>query len=115
MAIKLIYLSILLSMPITLAAQNAIKSDTFIVEPATLTNLGFEWHISGDSNRNAKVEVVYRKSGTTKWEKALPLLRAGGEKVIRKTEFLDYTVPPFFAGSILDLDPDTEYECRFTM
>lgn len=39
----------------------------------------------------------------------------GGERVFRATESLDYTVPPRFAGSILELEPDTEYECRLTM
>jgi hypothetical protein len=96
-------------------AQNAVKSGEFIVEPPTLINLGFEWHITGDSNRNASVEVLYRATGADKWKKALPLLRMGGERVIRKTEFLDYTVPHLFAGSILDLQPGTEYECRFTL
>ena len=96
-------------------AQNAAKSGEFIIEPPTLINLGFEWHISGDSNRNASVQVSYRAAGTDKWKKALPLLRMGDERVIRKTEFLDYTVPHLFAGSILDLQPGTEYECRFVM
>ena len=30
-------------------------------------------------------------------------------------EGLDYTVPDGFAGSILNLQPDTEYECRFVL
>ena len=42
---------------------------------------------------------------------ALPLLRMGGEKIFRAP----YTVPDRFAGSILDLEPDTEYEVRLTM
>ena len=45
----------------------------------------------------------------------MPLFRLGGEKVIRKDLGLDYTVPEMFAGSILDLEPDTEYEARFQM
>lgn len=96
-------------------SQNAVTSGKFVVEPPTLINLGFEWHITGDSNRNAMVEVSYRVAGTNKWKKALPLLRMGDERVIRKTEFLDYTVPHLFAGSILDLQQGTEYECRFTL
>ena len=36
-----------------------------LIEPATLINLGFEWFIQGDSNRNAVVEVSYRKTGAT--------------------------------------------------
>jgi hypothetical protein len=96
-------------------AQNAVTSGEFIVEPATLINLGFEWYITGDSNRNAAVKVSYRAVGTDKWHTGLPMLRMGGERVIRKTEFLDYTVPHQFAGSILDLNEDTEYECRFSL
>ncbi|MEO6675587.1 MAG: hypothetical protein ABIN93_19315, partial [Ginsengibacter sp.] len=99
----------------TLQAQNGIKAGSFILEPATLINLGFEWHITGDSNRNATVQTAYRISGTKKWKEALPLLRIGGERVFRKTENLEYTVPDLFAGSILDLIEDTEYECMFTM
>lgn len=116
MLIKLIRIYFLLFFfPFAAASQDAVKSGNFITEPATLTNLGFEWHISGDENRNAVVQVTYRISGTDKWGQALPLLRAGGEQVFRKTEFLDYSVPHFFAGSILDLSPNTEYECRFIL
>ena len=35
----------------------------------------------------------------------------GGEQIFRAP----YTVPDRFAGSILDLEPDTEYEVRLTM
>ena len=35
----------------------------------------------------------------------------GGERIFRAP----YTVPDRFAGSILDLEPDTEYEVRLTM
>jgi hypothetical protein len=45
----------------------------------------------------------------------MPLFRLGGEKVFRKDLGLDYTAPEMFAGSILDLQPDTEYEARFQM
>src|SRR5436190_15180857 len=89
--------------PYILKAQDGIKAGNFIVEPATLINLGFEWNFTGDANRNATVETTYRISGTKNWKEALPLLRIGGEKVFRKTEYLDYTVPDLFAGSILDL------------
>src|SRR4026209_1451285 len=41
----------------------------------------------------------------------MPLLRMGGERIMRAP----YTVPDRFAGSILDLQPDTEYEVRLTM
>ena len=47
----------------------------FIVDPPTLINLGFEWFIQCDDNRNAAVAVAYRKPGTAQWTTALPLLR----------------------------------------
>ena len=98
-----------------LFGQNGVSAGRFVVEPPTLLNLGFEWEIAGDANRNATVEVRYREAGTTAWKDALPLLRIGGERIFRAAEHLDYTVPNRFAGSILDLKPDTEYECSFTM
>ncbi len=54
--------------------SNAVTTGEFIVEPATIHNLGFEWKISGDDNRNATVAVQYRKQGESNWREALPLL-----------------------------------------
>ena len=96
-------------------SNNAVTAGEFIVEPATIHNLGFEWKISGDDNRNATVAVAYRKAGETTWREAMPLLRIGDEKVWRAREFLEYWTPRMFAGSILDVEEATTYECRFTM
>ncbi len=111
----LLLLMILLSINAEVKSQNAVVPGEFVVEPSTFTNLGFEWYISGDENRNATVSSEYRISGTREWKEAFSLLRIGGESVGREAEHLDYTVPQMFAGSILDLSPGTEYECRFTM
>lgn len=40
-----------------------------------MVSLGFDFRISGDDNRNAKVEVQYRKAGESQWGQALPLMR----------------------------------------
>lgn len=96
-------------------AQDATQAGQFTVEHPTLRNLGFEWALSGDANRNASVKVDFRAVGTSDWREALPLVRIGGERVFRKREHLDYTVPDGFAGSILNVEPDTEYECRFVL
>jgi hypothetical protein len=96
-------------------ATDAVQSGQFRVERPTLLNLGFDWDIAGDDNRNAAVEVEYRQAGTEPWKTALPLLRMGGERVFRVREHLDYVVPNRFAGSVLNLHPDTEYEVRLTM
>jgi len=45
----------------------AVTPGEFIVDPPTLINLGFEWQIKGDDNRNAAVAVSYRKKGETQW------------------------------------------------
>ena len=97
------------------AASDAVTPGSFRVEPPTLLNLGFNWDITGDANRNAAVEVSFREKGTDAWRTALPLLRIGGERIFRAAAYLDYTVPDRFAGSILNLRPETEYECRFTL
>jgi hypothetical protein len=97
------------------AAQTGVTAGKFTVEHPTLLNLGFEWAISGDTNRNATVTVQYRATGEQTWRNALPLVRIGGERVFRQREHLEYTVPDGFAGSILNLKPGTEYECRFQM
>ncbi len=95
--------------------NNAVTASEFIVAPPTLLNLGFEWKIKGDDNRNATVAVQYRKVGEATWHEAQPLLRIGDEKVGRARNFLEYWTPRKFAGSILDLEENTAYECRFTM
>lgn len=96
-------------------AQNATQAGRFHVEHPTLLNLGFEWSITGDANRNATVTVQFRAAGESAWRAALPLLRIGGETVGRDRENLKYIVPDGFAGSILNLQPGTEYECQFTL
>lgn len=108
-------LTLLLATATLLCAQNSTTAGRFYVEHPTLLNLGFEWSISGDDNRNAQVAVQYRRSGESAWRNALPMLRIGGEDVGRNAENLHYTVPHGFAGSILNLQPGTEYECRFTL
>src|ERR1700688_3128644 len=96
----------------------AVTAGEFLVDPPTLINLGFEWAISGDDNRNAKVEVSYRKKGTAEWRKAMPLMRLQREHVYQGRaaagEYIfNVVMPNMFAGSILDLEPGTEYEARF--
>src|ERR1700752_3908643 len=96
-------------------AGNNTAAGKFVVEHPTLLNLGFEWEIRGDANRNAAVAVQFRVVGEPGWREALPLVRIGGENIYRRREHLDYTVPDGFAGSILNLQPGTEYECRFVL
>src|SRR5262247_4480746 len=93
------------------ASPNGVIPGELVIEPPTLINLGFEWFIQGDANRNAAVDVTFRKKGTVAWKPALPLLRLNGERIYAESR-IDLIAPNLFAGSILDLDPDTEYEAR---
>jgi hypothetical protein len=86
-----------------------------MIDHPTLINLGFEWRIEGDENRDARVEVSYRRHGDTQWKIGLPLLRLQGERIYQSQGVFDVVSPNMFAGSILDLEPDTEYEARFVM
>jgi hypothetical protein len=94
---------------------NKVTPGEFIIDHPTLINLGFEWLIQGDGNRDARVDVSYRKRGESQWKVALPLLRLQGERIYQNQGVFDVISPNMFAGSILDLEPDTEYEARFIM
>src|SRR5215469_11453016 len=102
--------------------QNSSVAGDFWTEPATLKSLGFEWRIDGDDNRNATVKVSYRRVGEPRWHRALPLLRLQHESVIGglprdggPNHFFHYVAPDMFAGSILNLEPDTAYEARLEL
>ncbi len=96
-------------------ASNKTTAGEFIIEPPTLICAGFEWMISGDDNRNASVQVLFRKMGKTAWQKGLPLLRIGGEKIYGHEQPWVYTTENMFAGSIFNLDPNSNYECSFQL
>ncbi len=101
--------------------QPSTIAGAFTAEPPTLLSLGFEWKIAGDDNRNARVDVTYRKAGDKQWRQALPMLRlqneyvSGGAPRDGGGHFYNYTAPNMFSGSILNLEPGTDYECRFVL
>ena len=126
-----VMLATVLAMPAW--AENQTTTGKLVIDAPTLTAIGVEWKITGDDNRNAAVEVSFRRKGEQAWRKALPLLRIHHE-VINSHE------PPFrpvdptpanpngerenpwhydtgnmFAGSILNLEPGTAYECHFVL
>src|SRR5437899_7699907 len=95
-------------------AQATTTAGELTVEPPTLLSIGFDWKITGDDNRNASVDVSYKKKGETAWKKGLPLLRLqrewvnGGPPQANDNPQLprfpfDYVVPNMFSGSILNL------------
>jgi len=96
-----------------LEAGDKVVSREFLTEPPTLISLGFEWQIDGDDNRNAAVAVFYRHKLDPSWKQGLPLLRLQNEPTVSGP--MAYTAPNMFAGSLFDLEPGTEYECRFVL
>jgi hypothetical protein len=93
---------------------SAVTPGEFVIEPPTLIHLGFEWHIDGDTNRNARVDVSFRKAGDGAWMEGLALLRLQHERVTQPNVF-NLVSPNMFAGTIFDLEPDTAYEARFVL
>jgi hypothetical protein len=106
-------LSLAASLPTAAMAADRTTAREFVAEPPTLVSLGFEWRIDGDDNRNATVAVFYRKKGEQAWREGPPLLRIGHERINENA--LQYVTPNGFAGSIFDLEPATDYECRFVL
>jgi hypothetical protein len=91
-----------------------------VLEPPTLRSLGVYWIIRGDENRNAKVDVDYRKAGSPEWKQGPPLFRVakgphrdkeGGSKLTEQVPEDSW----LFAGSVVLLDPDTPYELRLRL
>jgi hypothetical protein len=112
-AAAILVLVLLLLPAARVAAADRTTAGELVVEPPTLISLGFEWPIEGDDNRNATVAVSYRKRGEPQWKDGLPLLRIGNERINENA--LQYVTPNGFAGSLFELEPGTEYECRFVV
>ncbi len=79
--------SLFLLLAASAPAQDSTRAGRFTVEHPTLHNLGFEWTIVGDANRNASVAVEFRRAGESEWRQALPLVRIGGERIFRNGVF----------------------------
>ncbi len=110
---------LLMALPLTGFAADSTTAGELIQERPTLICLGFIWQISGDDNGNALCEVRYRKAGTAEWKESLPLYRIGAGRTVNygfgnfgdpAHAKLRYEIPAGLSGSILDLEPGTEYE-----
>ncbi len=115
---------VLLAFQITGQEQEELKArpGQLILERPTLICLGFEWRLSGDDNKNAAVTIEYRRKGNDVWKPHVGLWRTGGGRAnygysLLPKEFKPDLIPlpDAFAGSLLNLQPDTEYEVRLTM
>ena len=81
-------------------------------EPATLHSLGVQWPIKGDDNGNAVVKVSYRKAPDGDWREGFPLFWVHPD---HGPDYLRVPDGRLFAGSIVDLEPETSYQLRFEL
>ena len=64
--------------------SRTVWAGELLIEPPTLINLGFEWLIEGDDNRNAAVAVSYRKTGETRLEAGAAAAAAAGRAHLQR-------------------------------
>ncbi|HEX2113774.1 MAG TPA: right-handed parallel beta-helix repeat-containing protein, partial [Alphaproteobacteria bacterium] len=91
---------------------DGVAPGAIAAEPATPTALGVRWPVVGDRNLNAAIAVAYRKVGEQTWAEGYPLFRTFNDRVSPDNVVQDGHL---FAGSIVDLAPDTEYEVRLSL
>lgn len=91
---------------------DGVTPGAMLAEPATPTSLGVRWPVVGDRNLNATIAVAYRKTGDELWREGYPLFRTFNDRVSPDNTVADGHL---FAGSIVDLTPDTEYEVRLSL
>ena len=87
-----------------------------VLERPTLRCLGAYW-VAPDG-AGARVGVEYRRAGEAAWREGPPMFRVeqGKHELSKHGSRLDVPAgATLFAGSVVDLEPDTEYELRLTL
>jgi len=98
--------------PAVASRDNASQPGEPVAEPATFHSLGVRWPVRGDANSTAVIGMRFRRPGETAWREALPLFRTDPESVSDDNKVAGGWL---FAGSIVDLAPDTEYEVALAL
>jgi hypothetical protein len=111
-----IFVLLLSAFILLVGLENAASSPTTpwqIRYYSTIKSIGIEWDITGDTNHNASCSVQYNKIQLSSLIGALPLFRVdfkgwfGTDSADRAYNML--------AGSILYLDPNTQYNVRLSL
>src|SRR5574340_687020 len=98
-----------------------LRSTLIFAILAALASGGARADISIRPGRLAQVAVSYRQKGEREWRQGMPLCRVGtgpdsqaGEARLEggDRESWPYPLGNLFAGSVLDLKPDTGYEIK---
>jgi hypothetical protein len=88
------------------------------LERPTLRSLGVYWIIQGDDNQDASIALAYRKVGDAPWRQGAPLFRVERRAHLMGKYGSRLAVPHdgwLFAGSVLLLEPGTDYELMLTL
>lgn len=93
-------------------AAGASQPGEPVAEPSTFLSLGMRWPVRGDANADAAIGVRYRRRGDAAWQEGLPLFRTDPDSVSDENRVVGGWL---FAGSIVDLVPDTEYEVALAL
>lgn len=91
---------------------DAALAGPFTMDPPTFVCLGAKWIVRDDDNSNARIEVEYRKAGG-KWVRGPDMFRVESAAVPEPER--PKPGERLYAGSILDLHPDTSYHLRFKL
>jgi hypothetical protein len=104
-------------------AEEASRPEDVQPEPATLHCLAVRWVIRGDDNENASVQVECRRVGDAAWRRGYPLYRTIRQATPDQRKQWNFSgLKPerfpggrLYAGSIVELTPDTEYDVKLTL
>lgn len=96
--------------------KDASAAGEILKYPPTLHCLGVHWVVKGDKNENASVDVRFRKAGEDTWREGMPLFRGRPDRgPSGQTPLHNVENGWLFAGSVVDLIPDTEYEVKLLL
>jgi hypothetical protein len=91
------------------SGPNAAFAGTLSLPFPTINHLSVVWSLSADSNRNSRVQIRFRKQGTSEWRNGMPLRRVAPDS----NE--GFTWSYRHAGSIFGLDAATTYDVEATL
>ena len=89
-----------------------------VLEDATLHSLGAWWIVPADAQGKSRVEMAYRKVGDADWKPGMPMLAVRPGDTTQVTHVAELNPPDdarLFAGSVVKLAADTEYEMRLRL
>jgi hypothetical protein len=101
-----------------LAAPGSRPAGEPQLERPTLRSLGVSWIVRGDDDQDAAVRLDFRRAGDSRWAVGAPLFRVERGAHVMEKNGSQLDVPAdgwLFAGSVLLLEPGTDYELRLSL